>query len=84
MKSDSNTREEAEAATKEAMDMLGYEMTKHVGVVYDTAYKAGIEKGRQEMIYLLESIAANQNNQRLTDFEFREFVGRIAGQFQPR
>lgn len=81
MNSKKETRQEAEEATKEAMDMLGVEMTKHVGVVYDSAYKAGVEKGKKEISCLLDSIAVNQSNTKLSAEQFRDFVGRVASQF---
>jgi hypothetical protein len=42
---------------------------------------AGVERGKKELSYLLESIAVNQSNKKLSDEEFREFVGRVASQF---
>jgi hypothetical protein len=65
------------------MSMLSVEMTKHVEIVYDSGFKDGVAKGKRELSFILESIAANQENQKLSDSEFREFVGRLVSEFRP-
>ena len=74
-------RHEAIEATRDAMSMLSVEMTKHVEIVYDAGFNDGAEKGNRDLSLLLESIATNHQNDRLSDAEFREFVGRIVSSF---